>query len=110
MADEIVQVANETATENSVAPPPVTVMDTAPIETVESLLLETEQLKAKLEEERKKLNDVSCKYSPIYQMPYCLGVIQIYFHNPYSCFRGGTFGIHQLYEHKTEKSVERTSS
>lgn len=35
----------------------------APVETVESLMKEAEVLKAKLEEERQKLNDVTCKIS-----------------------------------------------
>jgi hypothetical protein len=32
------------------------------METIEGLAKEAEVLKAKLEEERKKLNDVACKY------------------------------------------------
>lgn len=33
----------------------------APIETIESLMREAETLKIKLEDERQKLNDVTCK-------------------------------------------------
>lgn len=35
--------------------------DGSPKETIESLTKEVETLKARLEEERQKLNDVSCK-------------------------------------------------
>lgn len=34
----------------------------APVDTIESLTKEAESLKVKLEEERQKLNDVTCKY------------------------------------------------
>lgn len=34
----------------------------SPVETVESLMKEAEVLKLKLEDERQKLNDVTCKY------------------------------------------------
>lgn len=35
----------------------------SPVETIESLAKEAEQLKIKLEDERQKLNDVTCKTS-----------------------------------------------
>lgn len=34
----------------------------SPVESIESLMKEAEALKLKLEDERKKLNDVTCKY------------------------------------------------
>lgn len=34
----------------------------SPVETIESLMKEAEALKLKLEDERQKLNDVTCKY------------------------------------------------
>lgn len=39
-----------------------TAVAASPEETLESLLREAEALKQKLEEERQKLNDVSCKF------------------------------------------------
>lgn len=39
-----------------------TAVSASPEETLESLLREAEALKQKLEEERQKLNDVTCKY------------------------------------------------
>ena len=40
--------------------------DSEPVESLESLCREAEQLKLRLEEEKKKTKDAKCKYSFIY--------------------------------------------
>lgn len=54
-----------------------TAVSASPEETLESLLREAEALKQKLEEERQKLNDVSCKY---YLIMYLTSDVFVYYH------------------------------